>query len=72
MINNKEIYKKEQNMLKLFKENNLVISSDQQKNMAKKIISSLNVSEVPERSNVRYSFSKIKIPLSEEVLRMRG
>jgi len=72
LINNKEIYKKEQNMLKLFKENNLVISSDQQKNMAKKIISSLNVSEVPERSNVRYSFSKIKIPLSEEVLRMRG
>jgi len=72
LINIKEPKKKEQDMLTLFKDNNLVISSVRQKNMAKNIISSLNVSEIPERSKVRSLFSKFKVPLSEEVLRMRG
>lgn len=39
--------------------------------MAENIISSLNVSDILERSAVR-SFSKLKVSLSDEVLRMRG
>jgi len=63
---------KENNMLKLFRDNNLVLSSDRQKDIAENIISSLNISDIPDRSTVRSSFSKLKVSLSEEVLRMRG
>jgi len=72
LINKKEMDTKEQHMLSLFRDNNLVISSNRQKDMAKNIISSLNISDIPDRSAVRSSFSKLEVSLSEEVLRMRG
>jgi len=72
MVNKKEKKIKEQDMLQYFRDIDLVMSSDRQQSMAENIISSLKVSKIPTHSSVRSSLSKLKVPLSEEVLAMRG
>ena len=63
---------KENNALNMLRKSGIVMTRDQHHQMADKIISSLNISEIPDLKQARTALSKLRTPLSEEIIAMRG
>ncbi len=63
---------KQDRSLQTLREAGMVMGSKRQHELAKAIMISLHVEEIPTRAHVEASLSKLQVPLSEEILDMRG
>ncbi len=63
---------KENNALNMLRKSGIVMSHDQQHRMAENIRKNLKISERSDSEQVRAVLSKLRTPLSEEIIAMRG
>ena len=63
---------KNDQVLQALRQKGIVMTADEQRAMAESIMSTLSVKETPDRDQVRSSLSKFAVPLSAEIIAMRG
>ncbi|MCI0698803.1 hypothetical protein L0337_43230 [candidate division KSB1 bacterium] len=59
-------------VLKTLRDAGLIMSSERQRAFAQAMISSLPLRDTPTRAHVEAALAKLKVPLSEEIITMRG
>jgi len=59
-------------VLKTLRDAGLIMSSERQRAFAQAMISSLPLRVTPTRARVEAALAKLKVPLSEEIITMRG
>jgi hypothetical protein len=58
--------------LRTLRQAGLVMDSERQRALAEAMMASLPLKEAPTRAQVEASLAKLKVPLSEEIIAMRG
>ena len=58
--------------LRTLRQAGVVMNSERQRALAKAMMASLPLEEAPTRAQVEASLAKLKVPLSEEIIAMRG
>jgi len=72
LVDRKKDHTERKRALKALRDAGLVMSSERQRALAKAMIAKLPPRDTPTRAQVEASLSKLKVPLSEEIIAMRG
>ncbi len=62
----------QERVLHILRQAGVVMTSERQRTLAKAMMAPLPLEETPTRAQVEASLSKLQVPLSEEIIAMRG
>lgn len=63
---------KKEKVLQVLRQAGVVMAKERQRALTETMMSTLPLKEAPTRAQVEASLAKVKVPLSEEILAMRG
>ncbi len=72
LANRQESHAEREKVLKALRDAGLIMASERQRTLARAMITALPDRVIPARDQVEAALAKLRVPLSEEIIAMRG